>query len=115
MWVLYCLSAIFDNSAPIIISLLNDFISSLKGGKESDILKRGLFIKEECDSLGSHGLLVGKSPLFCVRFFFIGIYSMQDWTATGRHGVTRKRRPKILKYTWSLAVLVQLDSEILCQ
>ena len=115
MWVLYCLSAIFDNSAPIIISLLNDFISSLKGGKESDILKRGLFIKEECDPLGSHGLLVGKSPLFCVRFFFIGIYSMQDWTATGRHGVTRKRRPKILKYTWSLAVFVQLDSEILCQ
>ena len=28
------------------------------------------------------------------RAFFIGIHSMQGWTATTRHGVTRKRSPK---------------------
>ena len=72
MWVLNCLSTIFDNSAPIIKCLLNDFISFLKGGKESDILKRRLFIKEECDPLGSYWLLVGKSPLFWVWLFLLG-------------------------------------------
>ena len=72
VWVLYCLSTIFDNSVPIIMSLLNDFNSLLKGRKGSDILKRGLFIKEECDHLESHGLLVGKSPLFWNQLFLLG-------------------------------------------
>ena len=71
MWVLYCLSTLFDNSPPIIISFLNDFYSFLKGEKGSDTLKRRLFIKEECGSLGSYGLLVGKSPLF-LNFFVLG-------------------------------------------
>ena len=30
-------------------------------------------------------------------FFFIGIHSMQDWTATARHGVTRKKKNKKIK------------------
>ena len=25
-------------------------------------------------------------------FFLIGIHSMQDWTATTRHGVTKKKK-----------------------
>ena len=37
---------------------------------------------------------------FC--FFLIGIHSMQGWTATTRHGVTRKRSTKRLKHTGSL-------------
>ena len=32
----------------------------------------------------------------------IGIHSMQDWTATMRHGVTRKRSTKRLKQTGNL-------------
>ena len=31
--------------------------------------------------------------------FLIGIHSIQDWTVTTRHGVTRKRRTKRLKDT----------------
>ena len=31
-------------------------------------------------------------------FFLIGIHYMQGWTATLRHGVTKKRSTKILKY-----------------
>ena len=33
------------------------------------------------------------------NFFKIGIHSMQGWTATSRHGVTRKRSTKKLKHT----------------
>ena len=32
-------------------------------------------------------------------FFLIGIHSMQGWTAIPRHGVTRKRSTKRLRYT----------------
>ena len=32
-------------------------------------------------------------------FFLIGIHSMQGWTATTRHGLTRKRTTKRLKHT----------------
>ena len=35
-------------------------------------------------------------------FFLIGIHSMQGWTATTRHGVTRKRNTKRLKHTGNL-------------
>ena len=35
-------------------------------------------------------------------FFKIGIHYMQGWTATARHGVTKKRRTKRLKYAGSL-------------
>ena len=35
-------------------------------------------------------------------FFLIGIYSMQGWTATMRHGVTRKEAEKRLKDTENL-------------
>ena len=35
-------------------------------------------------------------------FFKIGIYSMQGWTATARHGVTRKRSTKRLQHTANL-------------
>ena len=35
-------------------------------------------------------------------FFLIGIHSMQGWTATMRHGVTRKRSTKRLKHTGNL-------------
>ena len=40
------------------------------------------------------------SPTF--SFFLIGIHSMQDWTTTTRHGVTRKRITKRLKHTENL-------------
>ena len=37
------------------------------------------------------------------NFFLIGIHSMQDWTATLRHGVTRKKRStKRVKHTGNL-------------
>ena len=32
-------------------------------------------------------------------FFLIGICSMQGWTATTKHGVTRKRSPESIKHT----------------
>ena len=35
-------------------------------------------------------------------FSLIGIHSMQGWTATMRHGVTRKRNTKRLRYTGNL-------------
>ena len=35
-------------------------------------------------------------------FLLIGVHSMQDWTATARHGVTRKRRTKRLQDTGNL-------------
>ena len=35
-------------------------------------------------------------------FFLIGIHSMQGWTATTRHGVTRKRSTKRLKHAGNL-------------
>ena len=41
----------------------------------------------------SHKLCNEKGILFW-GFFLIGIHSIQDWTATTRHGVTRKRRTK---------------------
>ena len=34
--------------------------------------------------------------------FLIGIHSMQGWTATLRHGVTRERSTKRLKHTGNL-------------
>ena len=43
--------------------------------------------------------------LFFYQFFFffsIGIHSMRDWTATMRHGVTRKRSTKRLQHTENL-------------
>ena len=36
--------------------------------------------------------------LFRIFFFLIGIHYMQGWTATLRHGDTKKRSTKILKY-----------------
>ena len=39
-------------------------------------------------------------PIFL--FFLIGIYSMQGWIATIRHGFTRKRNTKRLKCTGNL-------------
>ena len=36
------------------------------------------------------------------KVFLIGIHFTQDWTATTRHGVTRKRSPKRLKHTGNL-------------
>ena len=35
-------------------------------------------------------------------FFWNGIHCMQDWTATMRHGVTRKRSTKRLEHTGNL-------------
>ena len=39
---------------------------------------------------------------FCWNFFFIGIYSIQDWKATTRHRVTRKRNTKGSRHTGNL-------------
>ena len=45
-----------------------------------------------------------KDLLTYLRYFFfkIGIYSMQGWTATTRHGITRKRVTKRLKHKGNL-------------
>ena len=53
-------------------------------------------------------------------FFLIGIHSMQDWTATTRHGVTRKRTTKRLKDTWNqitknLQLKISVNSKIIGQ
>ena len=40
--------------------------------------------------------------IFLFSFFFIGIHCTQSWTRTTRHGVTRKRCAKRLKYTGNL-------------
>ena len=39
---------------------------------------------------------------FCCPFFLIGIHSMQGWTPTTRHRVTRKRSTKRLQHTGNL-------------
>ena len=40
--------------------------------------------------------------IFAIWIFFkIGIYSIQGWTATTRHGVTRKRNTKRLRHVWN--------------
>ena len=36
------------------------------------------------------------------EYFLIEIHSLQGWTATKRHGVTRKKSTKRLKHTWDL-------------
>ena len=36
------------------------------------------------------------------NFFLIGIHSMQGWTATTRHGVTREGSTKRLEHTENL-------------
>ena len=47
-----------------------------------------------------HGAIQSHSKFFVgFSFFLIGIHSMQGWTATTRHGVTRKRSTKRLKHT----------------
>ena len=40
--------------------------------------------------------------IYIYIFFLIGIHSMQGWTATTRHGVTRKRSTKRLERTGNL-------------
>ena len=42
------------------------------------------------------------SNCFPEYLFLIGIHSMQGWTATIRHRLTRKRSTKILKHTGNL-------------
>ena len=37
-----------------------------------------------------------------VTFFKNGTYSMQDWTATTRHGFTKKRNTKRVKHTGNM-------------
>ena len=39
--------------------------------------------------------------LIYLSYFSIRIYSMQGWTATTRHGVTRKRNTKRIRHTGS--------------
>ena len=49
--------------------------------------------------------MVQKKDRKCSTFFpvLIVIHSMQDWTATMRHGVTRKKKHKMIKaYTKSV-------------
>ena len=41
----------------------------------------------------------GQGDDYTTSFFLIGIYSMQGWTATTRHGVTRKKAQKRLQDT----------------
>ena len=46
-------------------------------------------------------LCYSRGRCTCFFFFFFKFRSMQGWTATTRHGVTRKRSTKRLKYTGS--------------
>ena len=51
--------------------------------------------------------IISKVPLLFFFFFLIfsiGIHFMQGWTATTRHGVTRKRSTKRLKHTGNLRI-----------
>ena len=43
-----------------------------------------------------------KKSWTLVIFFLIGVHSMQGWTATTRHGVTRKEAQKRLQDTENL-------------
>ena len=38
----------------------------------------------------------------CLFVFLIGIHAIQDWKATTRHGVTRKRNTKRAQHTWNV-------------
>ena len=50
-----------------------------------------------------HGKCVSEqSTEFKTKDFLIGIDSMQGWTTTTKHGVTRKRSTKRLKYAWNI-------------
>ena len=79
----------------------------LQGFLEITIPKRYRSSNHRCST---KRLLLKSSPYlqknmwvsFLIFFFFIGIHSMQGWTATRRHGVTRKRITKRLKLTENL-------------
>ena len=43
-----------------------------------------------------------KEKVFFLLFILIGIHSKQGWTATTRHGVTRKRNTERLRHTGNL-------------
>ena len=47
-------------------------------------------------------ILMFPLPTFLIEFFFIGIHSIQGWTATTRHGVTSKRSTIRLQLTGNL-------------
>ena len=79
--------------------------------KTSNLLKKtsNRFDKSEC--FGDISLTVMSSSIsssferfsnWLRIFFFNGIHSMQGWTATMRHGVTRKRSTKRLEHTGNL-------------
>ena len=62
-------------------------------------------IKDLTNYLPTHGFNTygRKVELVATAFFFkIGIHSMQSWTATTRHGVTRKEAQKGLQDTENL-------------
>ena len=57
--------------------------------------------------IGEIGKILRETKVFCnsssfAFFFLIGVHSKQGWTATTKHGVTRKRSKKRLKYTGNL-------------
>ena len=54
--------------------------------------------------LSSRHLALVCKPVLCFFVFFlvIGIHSIQGWTATTRHGVTRKKSTKRLQHTGNL-------------
>ena len=52
-----------------------------------------------CRSRGRFDSLTKRLEKSRYDFFLTGIHSMQGWTATTRHGVTRKRGTKRLKHT----------------
>ena len=60
------------------------------------------------NSSDNQGNEINKNNIFNILtyyffiFFLIGIYSMQGWTATTKHGVTKKEAQKRLQDTHSL-------------
>ena len=69
-----------------------DQIFHLSQGKQSMIISNKHSIYE----------LPHEFVCCCCCFFLIGIHSMQGWTATTGHGITRKRNTKRLRHIGNL-------------
>ena len=95
------------------------YLEGFVGKEGGDFFRRGcsFYIKTELKSeiFNNKKKFINKNvflwqkrvPLFTHQmlfffFFCIGIYSMQGWTATTRHGATRKRNTKRFRHTGNL-------------
>ena len=69
--------------------------------KHSFCLQPGCFLSFLAHNMSNQKMFcVKQGP--CYLLFWIGIHSMQDWTAAMKNGVTRKRSSKRLKHIGNL-------------